>query len=86
MIYIPANRARRRQQTPFDEFDLRLRCGDASLRLLLKAMQHVYRLGKLHRVNAAVSVALIRHDDFQYAHSAEAPQRLGAQSLFAALS
>jgi hypothetical protein len=48
-----------------DQFDISLRRLDAPLRFLLKSVQDVYLLSKLHRHDSAIGSLVIPHGNFQ---------------------
>lgn len=60
-----------RRKPLLNQLEFLLRCGNASLRLLLKSVQHVYRILETNRVDDPPGLALMTRDDFKNGAPAE---------------
>jgi hypothetical protein len=57
-------------QTPLDQVDLLLGCGDTPLRFLLEDVQHIHSVRDHHRIDCAPGIAREGLDDLQNACAA----------------
>jgi hypothetical protein len=73
------------RQTLPDEFEVPLRSGDATFRLLLKRMQHVNRFLKTHRLHGSPSIAAMIRNDLDDGASAKAPHGLRGRIILTIL-